>query len=62
MSFAEGIGAASFDLADPVVMACALAAAIVIGLLLDAPAIAGAVRRVRALRRRAKAVRVKRAS
>jgi hypothetical protein len=60
MSFAEGVGAASFDLADPIMMLCALVGLIVVCIALDAPAIAGALRLVRVLRRRARSVRVTR--
>jgi hypothetical protein len=61
MSFAEGVGAVSFDLADPAMMLCALAAVIVVCLALDAPAIASAVRLMRVLRRRSRSIRVARA-
>jgi hypothetical protein len=62
MSFAEGVGAVSFDLTDPMMMLCALAAVIVVCLALDAPAIAGAVRLVRVLHRRSKSIRPARES
>jgi hypothetical protein len=62
MSFAEAVGTLSFDLADPAMMLCALAALIIVCLAFDAPAIASAVRLVRVVRRRAKALRMMRGS
>ena len=54
MSFAEGIGSASLNLADPNIMLYVFVAFIVICLLLDLPAIAGMFRLIRVSRRRAK--------
>ena len=53
MSFAEGLSAVNLDLADPTVVLYACVSVIVVCLLLDAPAIAGAVRLLRIARRRA---------
>jgi hypothetical protein len=54
MSFAESAGTLSFDFTDPAMMVCALFALIIVCLAFDAPAIASAVRLLRAVRRRAK--------
>ena len=59
MSIAEGLSAVSLDLADPTVVLYACVSVIVVCLLLDAPAIAGAVRLLRIARRRAKAKRAR---
>ena len=59
MSFAEGLSAVSLDLADPTVVLYACVSVIVVCLLLDAPAIAGADRLLRIARRRAKAKRAR---
>lgn len=57
MSFAEGIHPVRFDLADPLVMLYIFAAVVVVFMLLDAPAIAAALRFLRLKLRLGKAAR-----
>jgi hypothetical protein len=61
MSFVEGIGAPSFNLADPTPVLYVCIALIVLCAVLDAPAIAGALRVLARRRRFGKASRVPRA-
>jgi hypothetical protein len=61
MSFVEGMGASSFTLSDPTVVLYVCIALIVLCAVLDAPAIASALRVLVRRRRFAKASRVSRA-
>ena len=57
MSVVDRIGAASFDLADPIFMLYACVALILVCVLLDAPAIASTLRVLRRKRRLSRSFR-----